>query len=90
MPGWSRGWRNRRASDMKRQFYFTFEDDRPGILTRDLIGVDRLMWGSDYPHPEGTFPASRKTLERNFAGIPAAGKRLITGGNAARLYGINV
>ena len=75
---------------MKRQFYFTFEDDRPGILTRDLIGVERLMWGSDYPHPEGTFPASRKTIERDFAGIAAEDRRLITGGNAARLYGISV
>lgn len=75
---------------VKRQFYFTFEDDRPGILTRDLIGVDRLMWGSDYPHPEGTFPRSRKTIERDFAGIPAEDTRLITGANARRLYGIAV
>ncbi len=42
----------------KRQFWATFEDDRAGILTRELIGVDRLMWGSDYPHTEGTFPYS--------------------------------
>jgi hypothetical protein len=40
----------------KRQFWATFEDDRAGVLTRELIGVERLMWGSDYPHTEGTFP----------------------------------
>ena len=42
----------------KLQFWATFEDDRAGILTRHLLGIDRLMWGSDYPHTEGTFPFS--------------------------------
>jgi hypothetical protein len=37
-----------------------------------------------------TFPASRKTIERDFAGIPAQDRHLTTGGNAARLYGINL
>jgi uncharacterized protein len=40
----------------QRQFWATFEDDRAGILTRHLLNIDHLMWGSDYPHTEGTFP----------------------------------
>ena len=45
---------------LKRQFWATFEDDRAGILTRELIGLDRLLWGSDYSHTNGTFPYSQQ------------------------------
>ncbi len=53
-----------------RQFWFTFEDDRAGLLTRELLNVERLMWGNDYPHTEGTFPGSRQRVEKDFAGVP--------------------
>jgi len=71
-----------------RQCWFTVEDDRAGLLTRELLNVDRLMWGSDYPHTEGTFPGSRQRVEKDFAGIPDTERLRITSGNAARLYGI--
>jgi predicted TIM-barrel fold metal-dependent hydrolase len=74
----------------KRQFWATFEDDRAGVLTRELIGVDRLMWGSDYPHTEGTFPRSREQVTRDFTGIPEAEVYQMVVGNAAHLYGLNV
>ena len=51
-----------------RQFYATFEDDRAGVLTRELMGVEHLMWGSDYPHTEGVWPFSRKQVADNFFG----------------------
>jgi predicted TIM-barrel fold metal-dependent hydrolase len=73
----------------KRQFWATFEDDRAGVLTRELIGVDRLMWGSDYPHTEGTFPRSREQVARDFTGIPEAEVYQMVAGNAARLYGLS-
>ena len=47
-----------------RQFFATFEDDRAGVLTRDMIGIDNLMWGSDYPHTEGVWPYSRRQVAR--------------------------
>jgi predicted TIM-barrel fold metal-dependent hydrolase len=72
----------------KRQFWATFEDDRAGILTRELIGVERLMWGSDYPHTEGTFPYSREQIAKDFAGISEADVSQMVVGNAARLYGL--
>jgi predicted TIM-barrel fold metal-dependent hydrolase len=72
----------------KRQFWATFEDDRAGVLTRELIGVERLMWGSDYPHTEGTFPHSREQIAKDFAGIPDAEVAQMVVGNAARLYGL--
>jgi predicted TIM-barrel fold metal-dependent hydrolase len=51
-----------------------------------LIGVDTLLWGSDYPHAESTFPRSREIVERILQGVPAVEKALIAGGNTARLY----
>jgi uncharacterized protein len=72
----------------KRQFWATFEDDRAGVLTRELIGVERLMWGSDYPHTEGTFPHSREQIAQDFAGIPESEVSQMVVGNAARLYGL--
>ena len=50
--------------------YATFQDDVPGVRCRDLIGVDKMMWGSDYPHFDSTFPKSREAIARNFAGVP--------------------
>jgi uncharacterized protein len=72
----------------KRQFYNSFEDDRAGLLTRDLLNVDHLMWGSDYPHTEGTFPNSVDRVSKDFAGVPAGIARKILADNAGRLYGI--
>ena len=43
-------------------FSATFEDDPLGILTRDYVGVNTLMWGSDYPHGDSIFPHSRQVL----------------------------
>jgi predicted TIM-barrel fold metal-dependent hydrolase len=72
----------------QRQFWATFEDDKPGLLTRELLGVDRLMWGSDYPHTEGTFPYSREQIAKDFAGIPEEETRKMVADNAAHLYGL--
>ena len=71
----------------KRQGAATFGDDPVGLSNRHVTGVDCLLWGSDYPHDEGTFPHSREVIERTFKDVPEAEKRKIVGGNAARLYG---
>jgi predicted TIM-barrel fold metal-dependent hydrolase len=74
----------------RRQVYATFQDDPPGILCRDFIGVERLLWGSDYPHFNSTFPVSQEAIERNLAGVSDVERALITGGNMSRLYGLKV
>ena len=78
------------SSYFKRQFWATFEDDRAGILTRELLGVDRLMWGSDYPHTEGTFPHSQAQIQKDFAGVPTDEVYQMVVGNAAGLYGLEL
>ena len=44
-------------------------DDRVGIASRHHIGVDNLMWSSDYPHVACTWPHSREIIERDFAHV---------------------
>ncbi len=50
------------------------------------IGVDKLMWGSDYPHYEGTWHHTREKLHAAFGGVPEAEVRLMVGENALRCY----
>jgi len=56
---------------------------------RHEIGVDRLMWGSDYPHLEGTWPDSRKALTETFHDFEESDIRAILGLNAAKVYGFD-
>jgi predicted TIM-barrel fold metal-dependent hydrolase len=71
----------------RRNFFATFEDDRAGVRTRDIIGVDNIMWGSDYPHTEGVWPFSRRQVGRDFVGCPPAETRKIVYENVARAFG---
>ena len=80
-----------RPSDFfHRNVSLSFQEDAVGIRLRDIIGVDAMMWGSDYPHSESTFPRSREILDRILAGVPADERAKIVGLNAARLYGFDV
>ena len=72
----------------KRQFHATIEDDQPALRTRDLIGESRLMWGSDYPHTDSTWPCSSDVLDEMFSDCPASTRAAITHDNVARLYGL--
>jgi len=57
---------------------------------RYAVGVDRIMWGSDYPHRESCFPFSREALRLTFAGVDPVEVQQMVGGNAARLYGFDM
>jgi len=74
---------------MRNNVYHSFQEDALGIELRHLIGVENLMWGSDYPHSESTFPKSLEILDRILEGVPEEEKAMIVGGNAARVYGFN-
>jgi predicted TIM-barrel fold metal-dependent hydrolase len=72
-------------------FFATFQqDDDSGLLGRYISGVDNLMWASDYPHTDTTFPHSHKVVETIFANIPSDETDKITNTNARRLYGLPV
>jgi len=57
---------------------------------RDRIGIDKYMWGSDYPHHEGSPPFSRESLRRAFAGVEPAVMHRILAANAAEVYGFDL
>jgi len=57
---------------------------------RNSMGADRYMWGSDYPHDEGTPPFSKQHLRQVFHGTSEAEMRRILAGNAAELYGFDL
>ncbi len=73
-----------------RNVRLSFQEDDIGVRLRDVIGVDNMMWGSDYPHSESTFPQSRQILDRILAGVPEDEQAKIVGENAAKLYGFDV
>ena len=54
------------------------------------IGLDRFMWGSDYPHDEGTYPFTREHLRQIFHDTDPAELQQLLAGNAARLYGFDL
>jgi uncharacterized protein len=54
------------------------------------IGVDRILWGSDFPHPPCPYPHTRERIGEILAGIPQADRTAIVSGNVSRLYGIDV
>ena len=74
----------------RRNVVLSFQEDAVGIRLRDVIGVDNMMWGSDYPHSESTFPQSRKILAEILAGVPEDEQAKIVGGNTARVYGFDL
>jgi len=53
---------------------------------RHEIGVPQIMWGSDYPHPEGTWPFTRNQMIDTFKGLPEDEIAAMLGGNAAEFY----
>jgi predicted TIM-barrel fold metal-dependent hydrolase len=80
-----------RPSDFfHRNVVLSFQEDAVGIRLRDVIGVDNIMWGSDYPHSESTFPRSRKILAEILAGVPEHEQAKIVGATTARVYGFDV
>ena len=69
--------------------FLGFQEDDLGIKMRNIIGVESLMWGSDNPHQESTFPRSRQILEEILVDCTEEEKAKIAGGNAARVYNLN-
>ena len=71
---------------MENNVWGSFIQDRTGILSRNLPGGRNIMWSSDYPHSETTWPRSREVILRDFAGVPDDDIRDIICNNARKLY----
>jgi len=60
------------------------------LRQRYAIGIDATMWGTDYPHPEGTWPHTRDRLKQDFGPLPIDDTAKLLGLNAARCYGMDL
>lgn len=70
-----------------RQMMATFEEDALGTTLIPLLGSERCMWASDYPHTDSTFPNSLGVIEETLGALPAEDVRRLTVTNCADLYG---
>lgn len=59
------------------------------VAQRNRVGVDRMMWGCDYPHPDATWPHSRESLAKAVVGVPEQEARKMLGLNAVSFYGFD-
>ncbi|MBL7496683.1 amidohydrolase [Frankia sp. CNm7] len=72
----------------RRNMALTFMDDEVGLGLRHLIGIENILWSTDFPHPATTWPHSQATVARQFADIPDDERDLICARNAERIYGL--
>ena len=70
----------------RRQVYATFEEEPLGPELLPLLGPHNFMWASDYPHPDSTFPESRRAVDEAFRGLDPALTRKVVAENCAGLY----
>lgn len=72
----------------RRQGYTTFQHETTIADTIHLVGEDNVVWGSDYPHPDGIWPDSLQIIEEDLKGLDERVRRKVTCENAGRLYGL--
>ncbi len=72
----------------RRQVWATFQTDHAGLRLVDVLGEDRVMWASDYPHADSTWPESQEAIEANFKDVAPQTRRRIVCDNARELYGL--
>jgi len=87
--GYGQGWPDPSISPseaLRRNFWFCMIDDPSTVSTRDVIGVENILFESDYPHGDGTWPDTQKVIEQTIGHLPVEEIRMITHENASKLY----
>jgi predicted TIM-barrel fold metal-dependent hydrolase len=82
------GMRLKPSEYFHRNMAATFMDDEVGLRQRHLVGIENILWSTDFPHPATTWPNSREIVDRQFTDIPDSERDLICRDNAARIYGL--
>lgn len=86
---WTEGLPTRPSETVRRQVYVNFWFEAEGIKLRHDIGMDNIMWESDFPHVASYYPRSWHEVNRVLEGIPAEDRRKLLYENAIRLYRID-
>ena len=74
----------------KNNCYISFDADEKMLCpTVEVLGSERVIWASDYPHPDAKLPGVVDELRENIAKLPAEAQRNIAGANAMRLYNLD-
>jgi predicted TIM-barrel fold metal-dependent hydrolase len=84
--GYGNGWDVRPAEVLKRNFWFCTLDDPSTIVTRHRIGVENIMFETDYPHGDGTWPDTQDLVEEVYGHLPDDELRAILCENAAKVF----
>ena len=71
---------------VKRQLHASFQFEEVGMDLINRFGAGNIMWSSDYPHTDSTWPRSREFIAGHFQGIPNEVTQQIVGANVASLY----
>ena len=86
---WTQGIVTRPSELFKRQIHVDFWYESAGIELRHVIGLDNIMWESDYPHSTSTYPESWQFVERTLKGVPQEERNQLLYGNAMRIYNLS-
>ena len=94
-----RYWRNRThvGLDLKKlpsqylrsNWAFSYIVDQVAVQMRHAVGVESMLWSTDFPHHGNDYPYSRETIEAHFVNVPENERHLILSGNCERLYGLS-
>jgi predicted TIM-barrel fold metal-dependent hydrolase len=75
----------------RRQCYVSFEPGEWNLAaSAQFIGTDRILWASDYPHPDLEFPGAVRELLASLAPLPERDRRRVAGENAVKAYGLTL
>ena len=85
---WTEGIVTRPSETVRRQMYVNFWFEAKGVQLRHHIGIDNIMWESDFPHVASFYPRSRESVERVLEGVPLEDRRKLLYENAVRVYRI--
>jgi hypothetical protein len=71
---------------LKEHILWGFQQDSVGVRLRDVLGVDKLIWATDFPHQESEYPHSHAVIAHNFAGVPANETDQMVAGNVIKFF----
>jgi predicted TIM-barrel fold metal-dependent hydrolase len=71
---------------IRQHIYWGFFDDPVGLRLRHEVGVDRIMWSTDFPHVESSWPNSRQVLHQTLGEATEEERRKLTADNAVRFF----
>jgi len=71
-----------------RQCYLTGSYDQAAFLVRKYLGIENMLWQTNFPNANSTWPNTQDYIKRSFADVPAKERQMVLSGNAANLYHI--